>query len=149
MLGTHDATKSLVIDGDLAYAQTVQQFETTDLLTLSSIREVDATVSSIGTSEHDETYDTLIISVSEVRVTPETSTQADEWNSMEYGGVTTWTPGVTQTFSSAHPGEWEFGSVWLDHVAVSMRREGDLLNVNERGGFDGQDPPEDVYFLED
>ncbi len=54
---------------------------------------------------------------------------------------------MTRTFSAAAPGHWEHGAVWQHHVAVSVQREGDLLNVNERGGFDGLDPPEDVYFL--
>lgn len=146
--GTQDATKTLVIGEDRTYHLTVMQYETTAKLDLAAVRETEATVTTVQTSENDPDYTTLFIDIQSVRVTPRNATQAAEWNSAEYGGLVTWVQQDTRTFNAANPGLWEHGAVWLDHVAVSVRREGDLLNVNERGGFDGQDPPEDVYYLE-
>jgi hypothetical protein len=146
--GTQDAVKSLVIGADLSCAQTIEQYESTAKTTVTSVREVAATVTAVSVDENNPAYRTIFLAVHSVRVTPRTATQAADWNGAEYGGVTSWVQQDTRTFDADHPGFWEFGSVWLDHVAVSVKREGDLLNVNERGGFDGQDPPEDVYYLE-
>jgi hypothetical protein len=145
--GTFDAEKSLTIGADLSYVQTVHQYESPAKLTLAFIKVVTGTVTAISVDDANEAYDTIFVGITAVEVTPKTAGQADEWNTAAYGGITAWTPDVTQTFNSSNPGLWEHGAVWLDHVAVSVQREGDLLNVNERGGFDGQDPPEDVYFL--
>ncbi|MBZ0269172.1 hypothetical protein K8I85_13545, partial [bacterium] len=146
--GTQDATKSLVIGGDLGYAQTIRQYETTAKTDLASVREVQATVTRVETDTNNPDYETLFIEVHTVRVTPRSSAQAAEWNNAEYGGITEWVQQTARTFHDTSPGLWEHGAIWQDHVAVSVKREGDLLDVNERGGFDGQDPPEDVYFLE-
>ena len=104
-------------------------------------------MTDITVEENNGAYETIFIEIGEVRLTPKTSSQAAEWNAAAYGGVTTWIQDVTLTFTSGNPGPWEHGTIWLHHVAVSVQREGDLLTVNERGGFDGQDPPEDVYFV--
>ncbi len=145
--GTQKATMSLVIGADLSYRKTTSEFETTAKVALASSRAVSATVTDITPSENNADYETIFIDLNEVQLTPESAGEADEWNTMAYGGVTTWIQGVTLTFDAENPGPWEHGTIWLSHVAVSVLREGDLLNVNERGGFDGQDPPEDVYFL--
>ncbi len=146
--GTQDAKKTLNLNTDLSYIQTINQYETTSKLTLSSIKVSTAVISEISTDETDSTYDTVYIDISKVEITPKTSSQAEQWNNDEYGGETDWIVDSIKTFNSDNPGNWEFGSIWLSNVAVSVKREGDLLNVNERGGFDGNDPPEDVYFLQ-
>lgn len=146
--GTFDATKTLTIGPDLTFEQTIHQYESTAKQTLAWTKGVTGSVAGVSVDENNEAYDTLFIDIDEVRITPESATQANDWNTTAYGGVTAWVPQTTRTFDSANPGTWEQGAIWLDHVAVSVQREGDLLNVNERGGFDGQDPPQDVYYLE-
>jgi hypothetical protein len=117
-------------------------------MALASTTAMSATVTAIAASESNPAYDTFFINIHEVRVTPRTAGQAADWNAGGYGGVTTWVPDVTLTFDGDNPGAWDQGIIWQSHVAVSVQREGDLLSVNERGGFDGLDPPEDVYFLD-
>ncbi len=105
-------------------------------------------ITEISTDENNSEYDTIYININDVEITPKISSQAAQWNSEQYGGETDWMVDISKTFNSTNPGNWEYGSIWLSNVAVSVKREGNLLNVNERGGFDGNDPPEDVYFLQ-
>ncbi len=146
--GTQDAEKTLNLGSDLSYIQTINQYETTSKLTLGSIKVSTAVITEISTDENNSEYDTIYINIDKVEITPKISSQAEQWNSDQYGGKTDWIVDTVKTFNSDNPGTWEFGSIWLSHIAVSVKREGDLLNVNERGGFDGNDPPEDVYFLQ-